>query len=212
MKFILFCEGWTEKSALPDFLRRWLHSQLPEKVGVQPVRFNGWAEIIKESPLKTRLHLRNNDVIAVVALLDLYGPTFYPANRRTVEERFDWAKARLEDRVKDSRFRQYFAVHDIEAWILSDPHVLPHAVRKKLPGKATKPESVNFDEPPANLLNRLYVEATGRSYKKQTYGEKLFRELDPHVVREKCPYFRRFADDLVDLAQKALKTQTSAPS
>jgi hypothetical protein len=204
MKFVLFCEGWTEKGALPDFLRRWLDSKLPAKVGVQPVRFNGWAEMVKDSPVKARLHLCRSDVIAVVALLDLYGPTFYPPDRTTVAERYQWAKAHLEKEAAQPRFFQYFAVHEIEAWILSQPDLLPPAVRKKLPGKHVVPETVNFDEPPAYLLNRLYVEATGRTYKKRTYGEELFRKLDPQLVWEKCPYFRELADDLVNLAQKAL--------
>jgi hypothetical protein len=206
MRFVLFCEGWTEKGALPDFLRRWLNSNLAEKVGVQPVRFNGWAEMVKDSPKKAQLHLSRPGVIAVVALLDLYGPTFYPSDRKTAAERFEWAKNYLEKQVDDPRFRQYFAVHDVEAWILSQPELLPLQVQKKLPGKTAKPEGVNFDEPPAYLLNRLYEEATGRTYKKQTYGGELFRELDPQVVREKCPYFRRLADELVDLAKKALGT------
>ena len=207
MKFVLFCEGATEKGALPDFLRRWLNAKLPVKVGIQPVRFNGWAEMVKDSPTKAHLHLRNADVIAVIALLDLYGPTFdYPANCTTVDQRCNWAKTHLENQVGEpSRFRQYFAVHDVEAWILSQPDVLPVAVRKKLPGKTAKPEAVNFDEPPAYLLNRLYEEATGRCYKKRTYGEELFRELDPQIVCDKCPHFKKFAEDLIVLANNALR-------
>ena len=85
--------------------------------------------------------------------------------------------------------------------------MLPDAVRKKLPGKTVNPETVNFDEPPVDLLNRLYEEATGRSYKKVTYGGELFRKLDPKVVREKCPYFRQLADDLLELARKALESK-----
>jgi len=205
LKFVLFCEGWTEKGALPDFLRRWLNSKLPKKVGVQPVRFNGWAEMCNDIPIKAGLHLRRPDVIAVIALLDLYGPTFYPDNCTKVSERFEWAKAHLEKKAANPRFHQYFAVHDIEAWILSQPEILPPQVRKKLPGKIANPETVNFDKPPAYLLNRLYEEATGRSYKKRTYGEELFRELDPEAVREKCPYFRKLSDDLLDMAKKALE-------
>jgi len=205
MRFVLFCEGWTEQGALPDFLRRWLNSKLPTRVGVQPVRFNGWTEMVKDSRVKAHLHLCNSDIIAVVALLDLYGPTFYPADRTTVAERYEWAKAHLEKKVDHPRFLQHFAVHDIEAWILSQPDVLPPAVRRKLPGKHANPETVNFGEPPAYLLNRLYEEATGRTYKKRTYGEELFRELDPQLVWEKCPYFRRLADDLVKLAKRAIE-------
>jgi hypothetical protein len=65
-------------------------------------------------------------------------------------------------------------------------------------------------EPPAYLLNRLYVEATGRTYKKRTYGEELFRKLDPQLVWEKCPHFRELADELVNLAKKALEQGESS--
>src|SRR6266404_5045275 len=119
LKFVLFCECATEHGALPGFLRRWLDSQLPQKVGIQPVSFNGWAEMVKDIPIKVNLHLRKPDVIAVVALLDLYGPTFYPVNCAKVSERFEWAKAHLEKKAANPRFRQHFAVHDVEAWILS---------------------------------------------------------------------------------------------
>ena len=163
--------------------------------------------MVNDSPKKAKLHLRNSDVIAVVALLDLYGPTFYPRDRITAADRFEWAKEYLEKQVNEPRFHQYFAVHDLEAWLLSQPEILPVEVRKKLPGKTANPETVNFNEPPANLLNRLYEEATGRTYKKRTYGAVLFRKLNPEVVRQKCPFFLRLADDLVDLASKALNSQ-----
>ena len=208
MKFVLFCEGATEKGALPDFLRRWLNSKLPTKIGIQPVGFNGWSEMVKDSPKKVPLHLGKPDVIAVIALLDLYGPTFYPPDCTTVAERFEWAKKHLENQVNNPRFHQYFAVHDVEAWILSQPSVLPPEVRKKLPGKAEKPETVNFNEPPADLLNRLYEEAIGRGYKKRVYGEELFRKLDPHVVYQKCSYFRKLADDLEKLARAAIESNS----
>jgi len=166
--------------------------------------------MVKDSPKKVQLYLNKPDVIAVIALLDLYGPTFpYPADCSTAIKRFEWAKAHLEKQAGNHpRFRQHFAVHDVEAWILSQPDVLPAVVRKKLsPGKTEKPETVNFDEPPANLLRRLYEEATGRSYKKVTYGEELFRKLNPEVVHQKCPHFRKLADDLEALAKTALESK-----
>lgn len=70
MKFVLFCEGWTEKKSLPAFLRRWLDSQLSVRVGIKVVRFDGWQELVKDAPVKAELHLRANDVIAVIGLLD----------------------------------------------------------------------------------------------------------------------------------------------
>jgi hypothetical protein len=207
VKFVPFCEGWTEKGALPDFLRRWLNCKLPQQVGIQPVRFNGWTEMYKDVAVKARLHLQKADVIAVIGLLDLHGPTFYRPEHISAGQRHEFAKRHMEAKVDDTRFRQYFAVHDLEAWILSQPSLLPAAVRKKLPGITANPEMINFDEPPARLLDRCYREATQRNYKKVTYGAELFRDLDPVVVREKCPYFRQMADDLVDLAAKALEFQ-----
>lgn len=205
MKFILFCEGYTERSALPQFLNHYLNSQgLSQKVGVQPVRFNGWAEMVKDSRTKAHLHLRNPDVVAVIALLDLYGPTIYPANCIGAMQRVAWAKQHLETAVGHPKFRQHFAVHDVEAWILSQPDILPVAVKKKLPGKVAQPETINFNEPPAYLLDRLYSETMKRGYKKVTYGDQLFRELNPTLVAQRCPSFRAMTEDMLALAKAAL--------
>jgi hypothetical protein len=208
VKFVLFCEGWTETGALPAFLRRWLDAQsLRERVGIQPVRFHGWSQLVEETPRKAPLHLRRPGVIAVIGLLDLHGPTLYPADKTNANQRYDWAKSEIERRVGDPRLRQHFAVHDVEAWILSQPDLLPLAVQKKLPGKAAQPETLNFDLPPANLLDRLYREALGKHYKKRVYGEELFGKLDPNLVRHKCPYFKCLTDDLANLARQAVGTK-----
>jgi len=51
MKFGLFVEGYTEKS-LPSFLKRWLDRELPQPVGLKVVRFNGWADLLRDAPEK----------------------------------------------------------------------------------------------------------------------------------------------------------------
>lgn len=98
MKFVLFAEGHTEHKAVPAFLKRWLDPKLSEPVGIQSVRFDGWAELVKDAPVKAELYLSRGDVIAVVALLDLYGPTFYPDDKNTPDERYEWAKRYLEEK------------------------------------------------------------------------------------------------------------------
>ena len=57
MKFILFVEGHTEKKALPAFLKRWLDEKLESPVGIQAVRFEGWADFTKGVRKKALLHL-----------------------------------------------------------------------------------------------------------------------------------------------------------
>jgi hypothetical protein len=205
MKFILFVEGHTEK-ALPEFLKRWLDPRLGKPVGIKPVRFEGWNELVKDTPKKAVMHLTGPDkdeIIAVIALLDLYGPTFYPDKMKTADERFDWAKKDLEKKVDHPRFFQFFAVHETEAWLLSAPELFPTEVRKAFPAKAVNPERVNFDEPPAKLLERLYSLKTDRRYKKVTTGKELFGRLDPDVAYGRCPRLRELLDKMLELAGEA---------
>jgi len=204
MKFVLFVEGATEQQVVPAFLKRWLDPRLAKPVGIKPVKFEGWAELVEDAPDHARLYLSKSDVIAVIALLDLYGPTIYPADVRTAPERYQWGKKHLEDRVADPRFRSFFAVHETEAWLLSDPGLFQPAIRKALSAKARMPEAVNFDEPPSYLLDRLYEREMGRSYKKTVYGRDLFSRLDPNVAYEKCPRLRELLDEMLRLAREAI--------
>ena len=92
MKFVLFVEGHTEQKAVPSFLKRWLDPKLHQPVGIKSVRFDGWAELVKDVETKAHMHLKSPDVIAVVSLLDLYGPTFYPAEILTASQRQQWGR------------------------------------------------------------------------------------------------------------------------
>jgi hypothetical protein len=203
MKFILFCEGPTEKNALPTFLARWLDARLSCSVRITPVEHHGWRELYDEAPKKAELHLREKDVIAVISLLDLYGPDFYPKNLTTVDERYEWAKKHIEEKVGQSKFRQFFAVHEVEAWLLSDLNIFPREIRSGFPGNAQHPETVNFNEPPAKLLGRLYGQRLKQSYKKVTYGKELFDKLSPETAVQKCPRLKEMLDEMLKLAKSA---------
>ena len=77
MKFVLLVEGETEKQAAAAFLKRWLDPQLTQRVGIQVVNFNGWAELTRKLVTKAQKFLDGPDqadIIAVIGLLDLYGP------------------------------------------------------------------------------------------------------------------------------------------
>ncbi len=203
MKFILFVEGHTEDKALPKFLKRWLDPQLPSPVGIKTVRFEGWPQLVKDAPTKARMHLQGPDkadIIAVISLLDLYGPTIYPEHVSSAAAKHDWAKQFLEAAVGQEKFFQFFAVHEVEAWLLSDPTIFPPEVRKVLPPKAKQPETVNFNEPPAKLLERLYSLHAKRSYKKVVTGKELFDKLDPGVAYRQCPKLKLLLDKMLELA------------
>ena len=79
MRFILFCEGHTEHRALPAFLKRWLDPRLNAPVGIKPVRFDGWAELIDDAPRKADLYLsgsQSHDVVGVIGWLIFTVPQF----------------------------------------------------------------------------------------------------------------------------------------
>jgi hypothetical protein len=205
MKFILFVEGHTENKALPQFLKKWLDPQLSNPVGIKPVRFEGWPELVKDAPLKAQMHLNGpdkDDIIAVISLLDLYGPTFYPSELRESKERYVWAQKDIEDRVNLPKFFQFFAVHEVEAWLLSEPNIFPVEIKRAFTKKINVPENVNFDEPPAKLLARLYPLHIGRSYKKVVNGRELFGKLDPNIAYNKCPNLKELLDKMLNLAKK----------
>lgn len=214
MKFILFVEGYTERKALPAFLKRWLDTRLDNPVGIQTVRFEGWAELVKDTPSRAGLYLNapKSDVIAVIALLDLYGLQLpYPSDKITPTDRFTWAKQHLEARVNHAKFRQFFAVHETEAWLLSQTSIFPADIRSGLTAKTAQPETVNSDEPPAKLLDRLYQSKHGRHYKKVTNGEDLFAKLDPSVAYQKCPKLKALLDEMLLLARPVLGVTPAEP-
>ncbi len=203
MKFVIFVEGKTEQKAIPAFLKRWLDPRLTQAVGIKPVKFEGWAELVKDASRKALLYLRSADVIAVVSLLDLYGPTIYPADAVTAAERVTWGKTHMKDKVGEQRYRHFFAVHEVEAWLLSDPSLFPPDIRNRLHKKAQQPETVNFNTPPAVLLDQLYTQTTRRGYKKVAYGRDLFDRLDPEVAHAKCPELRALLNEMLALAKTA---------
>jgi hypothetical protein len=206
MKFILFVEGYTENEALPKFLKSWLDPKLSKPVGIKTVRFEGWPELVKDAPLKAKMHLHGtakDEIIAVISLLDLYGPTFYPVDITASENRYTWAKKYLEDKVAQQKYYQFFAVHEVEAWLLSEPKNFPPAVQRAFSNKIDQPEKVNFDEPPAKLLERLYPLHVGRSYKKVVNGKELFGKLDAEAAYQKCPKLKELLDKMLELAKAA---------
>lgn len=206
MRFVLLVEGDTEKDSAAQFLKRWLDPQLTQRVGISVVKFNGYTELLQKVVRKAQFYLdnpRNNDIIAVVGLLDLYGPDFYPEHTTSAADRYDWGVAHVEREVNRDRFRMFFAVHEFEAWLLSNPDIFPPSVKRSLPAKTSHPETVNFNEPPAKLLDRVYRQRMSKTYKKTTYGKDLFSKLDPNIAVERCPYLAQMLGTMLALARQA---------
>lgn len=210
MRFVILVEGPTEYAVLSGFLRPWLDAGLGTRVGITLVECSGWGGVYNDAKMYAKKHLSQEDVIAVVSLMDLYGPTFYPDGVNTASQRFTWGKNHMEREIVNMEgFYHFFAVHELEAWLLSAPDIFPPGVKKLLPtGK--RPETVNDTEPPAKLLNKLYRRATKKGYVKTTMGKQLFAKLDPQTAYEACPYFQQMMDKLRDLAKRRIADEASA--
>ena len=206
MKFILFVEGSTEKQGAVKLIRRWLDKKLePKRVGVRPINLKGAGNFAREIPRKAPLHLEGSDrhkVIAVIGLLDLHGANIVPGTSSNPEDLCRQGKSKIEKAVNHDKFRMFFAVHDVEAWILSQPEILPTPVAADLRGIAS-PEKIDLETPPAKMLERLFLKHTKTSYRKVVDGEKLFDELDPEVAYQKCPHLRLMLDEMLELAKRA---------
>jgi hypothetical protein len=205
MKFILFVEGHTERDVLPPFFKRYLDPLLPRPIGILPVNFNGAANLWRDVAQKAKFYLQgpalDDEIVAVISLLDIYGLDTSPNAFADLETRLRWAKEKVEGAVSDSRFRQYFAVHELEAWLLSDPNIFPKEVRADITNLSHHPESVNMISPPKRRLDQIFDHRLRRGYNPRVDGAKFFRSLDPEKAREKCPYFKRMLDEILDLAR-----------
>jgi hypothetical protein len=206
VKFVVLVEGDTEKQSIAGFLKRWLDPQLREPVGVKVALHQGHADLTKKIVRKAQMYLDGPDaadILGVVGLLDLYGPDFYPTHLTMATERRQWGQAHFEKLVARDRFRMCFAVHEFEAWLLSEPALFPAAVANAFPEKIAQPEAVNFNEPPAKLLDRLYREKLKKRYRKTTDGKLLINRLDPLLAAGKCPVLGSMLNEMLAMAKAA---------
>jgi len=209
LRFLLFVEGKSEHKAIADFLRKWLNAKVGQNIGLQTVNLKGSGAFGRKILGKVSYHLGRDskgEIVAAVGLLDLYGGADYPETKTSVQERYEWAVKHYEETVDDDRFRMFFAVHETEAWLLAEPGIFPQTVQGRIrKAWSQRPESVNFDHPPSDRLNDVYLSETRRAYRKVTDGTRLLGKLSPETVYERCPHFKCMLDTLLDLAKKALK-------
>lgn len=206
MRLVFLVEGKTEKESLKAFFGKWLEVNKISGVGIDVISLRNASRLFADGPDRARDLLSapdGNDIIAVFSLMDLYGAGIYPDDKQSVEERYQWGKQEMESRFTSPKYKHFFAVHETEAWLLSQPGNFPVSVRRHLQKHANQPEKVNFDHPPAKVIGEQYLSHCPRGYGKTTDGRKLFGMLDPAVAREACPYLKLLLDNMLQLAPKA---------
>jgi hypothetical protein len=102
---LLYVEGATEESALPDFFGRWLRKNGSD-LQIRVVNFEGARNYLKTFAKRAKRDLGSGRVRGIVGLIDLYGSRLSFPNG-LVPEKYSWAKSELEQKVGDSRFHQH---------------------------------------------------------------------------------------------------------
>ena len=82
-----------------------------------------------------------------------------------MSERYEWAVNDFESKVGRG-FRMFFAVHETEAWLLSQPEIFPASAQERLEKYKKRPEAVNFTKPPSKRIEEAY----DRKYRKTIDG------------------------------------------
>jgi hypothetical protein len=207
-RIVLFVEGDTERGgarqeALPRFFKRWLDPQLPEmaKVGIDAVNFGGVNHYLDKFAKKAELFLEQGEAGFVFGLVDLYGlqdKRVDLSGCESVGEKVAAARqqilALLPEELRD-RFRQHFAVHEVEAWLLAYPHQWPSQIRGQI--EKRRPEDVDFTNPPSKFLRRLL----GRRYRKTADAKRVFSSENPKAAIDKCPHLRWLAEEMLEAAK-----------
>ena len=202
MRFILIVEGDTEKRSIEGLIRKHLSEKTGQKIGVTAINIKGYGNFIRDLPQKVKKYLTGPDkdeILAVVGLMDLYKTPYTHEVNCPIRERILEETRHFEELVLQDRFRMFFAVHEYEAWLLSDFDKFDPSIKSKIASHARNPEEVNTDEPPSKFLKRLYSEYLHREYKKTVDGKVLMGRIDPQKVYEKCPNYRVMFDFFISL-------------
>jgi len=203
-RLIIICEGETEQEFCKDVLRPYLYNKGVRVDNPTIKKSNGG--IVRWEVLKDQVerHLKQEKDVYVTTLIDLYAlPTDYPNfdinNVAGIEQGM---KADI-DASLNYRFIPYIQRHEFECFIFGSIDVLK---------KNFRPQDANFDEI-ENVLRkysdcledinngsqtapskRLLANING--YNKIVYGACLASEIGLPTIRQKCPRFNRWIEQL----------------
>lgn len=193
----MLCEGDTEELAVRYFLARQWKSEGLESVGLKSIKLDGKVE---KAGKFTNGHLDDQDVLAVFTLIDLQGMTRITHQRHdSLELKIahvrDWLRSQV-NHARANEFFPYVCVHQTEAWILAEGHALAARLRDSGIEPDPNAELKNFQNPPSDRLNALFLRVKGRRYNKTIDGTPLFKAMEFQPVYNSCQYFQEFYDDL----------------
>ena len=215
-RIVIIGEGQTEQEFCNDVLQPFFNQHgiyienptiKKSKGGIVP-----WGELKKE----VNLHLKDTKVI-VTTLIDYYG--IYPKHnfphwddsQSIVDksERMGFLENAMQEDIPDTtryRFMPYVQLHEFEGILFSDIKVIEdnfdtsefkdHAYLVETNTTYSNPEEINDSSmtAPSERLDRIIDD-----YSKVVYGSLLAQEIGLDKIREKCPRFNNWIENLLQI-------------
>ena len=191
MTVVLLVEGATE-TALKNHLKRFLDQRASQEGKPKlDLRTKPFRTIPSEKEFRRRLslELRDNSVIAVIGLLDVY-PNFGTA--KEVKEFMHRAAG------DDDRFHVHAAQFDVEAWLIPHWEFICNRIGVNRIRPGSNPEQVNNMAPPSKRLGALYQIAK-RKYKKPIEMNAILERQDLSLAASECQELRLLLNTLLRL-------------
>jgi hypothetical protein len=202
-KIVVLCEGDTEELAIRHFIAPQWVSEGFGSVGLKSINLDGKLERVGKF---AGGYLDDQEVLAVFTLVDLQGMTKVAHQHEDsletkIQRVGDWLRAQV-NHARASQFFCHVCVHQTEAWILAEGH----ALAARLGNPNIKPDSnaelKNFQNPPSERLNELFLRIKKRRYNKKADGTPVFKTMGFQPVYNSCQYFRGLYDDLKAVGQR----------
>jgi hypothetical protein len=193
----VLCEGDTEELAVRHFIVPQWNSDGGRSVGLKCINLDGKIEKLGKF---ARGHLDDQEVLAVFTLVDLQGMTKVSHQSQDsfetkIQRVRNWLNAQV-NHTRANRFFPHLCVHQTEAWILAEGHALAARLGDRNIGPDPGAELKNFQNPPSERLNEIFLRIKRRRYNKITDGTPLFKAMQFGLVYNSCRHFREFYNDL----------------
>ena len=211
-------EGRTEVSFINEML---IEALWPHGVYLTPLLLGRTGGHPTYARVKTDVvtQLKQDRSAYCSTMLDFYGlgDDFpgkpLPANLPSVDKALRIEQAVKADIVKefpdlrpDSRFLPYLQLHEYEGLLFSDPVAFARGINQsafaaafqKIRAEFQTPEEINDrpDKAPSKRVAELY-----QAYKKPFHGVLAALEIGITVMRQQCPHFRSWLEQLEALAE-----------
>ena len=199
----VLCEGDTEELAVRHFIAPQWKSEGLGSVGLKSINLDGKLE---KAGKFAGGYLDDQEVLAVFTLVDLQGMTKVAHQHEDsletkIQRVRDWLQAQV-NHARANRFFRHVCVHQTEAWILAEGHALAARLGDPNITPDSNAELKNFQNPPSERLNDLFLRINRRRYNKKGDGTPLFKAMEFQPVYNSCQYFRELYDDLKAVGQR----------